>query len=118
MDETVDLQGTAIGVGTVVAIGFFAYGRYIDDALLGIDAATLATGAFAATFAAIAALHGAYGRRDLAVAHAVAAAGLLLVALSASAPSILGGLVLLAAAGGYIVLATLRARDEALEVAG
>lgn len=118
MDETVDVQRTAIGVGTVLALAFFGYGRYIGETIVGVDAAALGTGAFAATFAAVAALHGAYGRRDLAVAHLVAAVGLTFVALSASGPQVLGGLVLLVAGGAYIAVATLRAREADREVAG
>lgn len=118
MDETVDVQGTAIGAGTVVALAFFAYGRYIGESIFGIDAAMLATGAFAVTFAVVGVLHAAYGRRDLAVAHAVAAVGMALVALAASGPQVLGGLVLLVAGGIYIALATVRARDEGRDVPG
>lgn len=118
MDETVDVQATAIGVGTIVALAFFGYSRYINETIFGIDAATLATAAFAATFAAVAVLHGAYGRRDLAVAHGVAAVGLLLVTLAVSSPQVLGGLVLLVASGSYIALVSVRARDEEREVAG
>ncbi|MXV63682.1 hypothetical protein GS429_16770 [Natronorubrum sp. JWXQ-INN-674] len=118
MDDTVDVQGTAIGIGTVVALVFFAYNRYINETLLGIDAATLATGAFAATFAAVALLHGGYGRQDLAVANAIAAAGLLFVTLAATGPQMLGGLALLVVGGSYVTLATVRARGEQREVAG
>ncbi|WP_436347205.1 hypothetical protein [Natronorubrum sp. FCH18a] len=118
MDETVDVQATAIGVGTIVALGFFAYGRYIDETILGIDATTVATAAFAATFAAIALLHGAYGRGDLAVAHATAAVGLGVITVAATGPQVLGGYLLLVAGGVYIALVTVRARDDAGEVAG
>ncbi|SIS08601.1 hypothetical protein [Natronorubrum thiooxidans] len=118
MDETVDVQGTAIGVGTLVALAFFAYGRYINETIIGIDAATLATGAFAATFAAVAVIHAAYGRRDLALAHGVAAAGLALVTVAANGPQVLGGLALLVASGSYIALVTVRARNDEHEVAG
>ena len=118
MDETVDVQGTAIGVGTLVALAFFGYSRYINETILGLDAAMLATGAFAATFAAVGLLHGAYGRRDLALAHGVAAVGLVLVTLAVNGPQVLGGLVLLVASGSYIALITIRARNAETQVAG
>ncbi|WP_137291353.1 hypothetical protein [Natronorubrum halophilum] len=118
MDDTVDAQGTAIGVGTVVALAFFGYNRYINETIFGIDAAMLATAAFAATFAAVAVLHGAYGRRDLAFANGVAAIGLLLVTVAVSGPQVLGGLALLVASGSYIALVTVRARAENRELAG
>ncbi|WP_440766233.1 hypothetical protein [Natronorubrum sp. DTA7] len=118
MDETVDVQATTIGVGTIVALGFFAYGRYIDGTIVGIDATMLATGAFAATFAAIALLHGAYGRRDFAVAHGIAAVGLGLITVAATGPQMLGGYLLLVGGGVYIALVTVRARDDTDELAG
>ena len=118
MDETVDVQGTAIGVGTIAALAFFAYGRYIDETILGLDPTMLAIGAFAATFAAIAVLHGAYGRRDFAVAHAVAAIGLVLVAPATSALQVLGGYLLLVVGGAYIALVTIRTRRMEREAAG
>ncbi|QSW97770.1 hypothetical protein [Haloterrigena alkaliphila] len=113
MEETVDVQGQAIGAGSIVALAFAAYGRFIDETVLGFDATALATGAFAATFAAVALLHGAYGRRDFAVAHGVAAVGLLLVTVAATGLQMLGGLALLIAGGAYVAVATVRARDDA-----
>ena len=113
MDDTVDVQATAIGVGTVPALAFFAYARYIDETILGFEATTLAVATFAATFAAVAVLHGAYGRRDFALAHATAAVGLGLVAAAATGGQLLGGYLLLLVGGGYVALVTVRAREDA-----
>lgn len=117
MAETVDVQGTVIGVGTVVALACYAYGRYIGETILGIDPSALAIGAFAATFAALALLHNAYGRRDFAAAYAVAAIGLFLVAPAASVLQTLGGYLLLVAGGAYVAVVTVRAREAGSEVA-
>ncbi|QFU81663.1 hypothetical protein [Natronorubrum aibiense] len=117
MDETADAQGTAIGIGTVVALAFFAYGRYLDETIVGVETTTLAMAALAATFVALALLHGAYGRRDLALAHGLAAAGLGLFTFAASGPQALIGLGLLAASGAYIALVTVRTRDAARDAA-
>ncbi|WP_306056066.1 hypothetical protein [Natronococcus wangiae] len=118
MDETVDVQAVAIGAGTAVAVGLLAYGTLVGESILGVDTTSLATGAFAATFLAVAALHGAYGRRDLAAAHGAAGVGLALVALAASGFQVLGGYLLLVVGGAYIAVVTVRARDEEREVAG
>ena len=112
MAETVDVQGTVIGVGTVVALACYAYGRYIGETIVGLDPSALAIGAFAATFAALALVHNAYGRRDFAAAYGVAAVGLFLVAPAASAPRTLGGYLLLVVGGAYVAVVTLRARTE------
>lgn len=116
MDETVDVQAVTIGAGTVVAIALLAYGTLVSESILGVDASSLATGAFAATFLAIAALHGAYGRRDLAVAHATAAVGLAFVVFAASGLQVAAGLLLLVAGGSYVAVVTVRVRREAREV--
>lgn len=118
MDESEDVQGTVIGIGTVVALVLYAYGSFADGTVLGIEATNLAISAFGATFAALAILHGAYGRRDFAVANGVAAVGLFLVAPATSGPQTLGGYLLLAAGGAYIAVVTIRARDETPDVAG
>ncbi|ELY58970.1 hypothetical protein [Natronolimnohabitans innermongolicus] len=117
MDETVDVQMTAIGVGTVPALAFYAYGRYIGDTVLGFDPTTLAIGTFAVTFAAIALLHNAYGRRDFAAAHATAALGLGIVAVTGGGVLFLAGYLLLVVGGLYIAVMTMRARREEREVA-
>ncbi|MDG5819436.1 hypothetical protein [Natronococcus sp. A-GB7] len=113
MDETVDVQAVTIGVGTVVAIAALVYGAAVGDSLLGVDTTTLSIGAFALTFGALAVLHGAYGRRDFAVAYGVAGIGLGVVAVASSGLGVLGGYLLLAVGGGYVAVATVRARDDA-----
>ncbi|WP_293030209.1 hypothetical protein [Natronococcus sp.] len=112
MDETVDVQAMTIGVGTVIAIALLGYGATVGDSLLGADTTTLAVGAFALTFVALAVLHGAYGRRDFAAAYGVAGIGLGTVAVASSALGVLGGYLLLAVGGGYVAVATIRARDD------
>ncbi|NUB90666.1 hypothetical protein HT576_06490 [Haloterrigena sp. SYSU A121-1] len=115
MAETIDVQEQAIGAGSIAALGLVAYGRFINETLFGVDATTLGLGAFAATFAAVALIHGAYGRRDFAVSHAASAVGLGLVALASSLLPMLVGLVLLVGSGSYTARTTIRARNEAKE---
>lgn len=116
MDETEDVQGTVIGIGTIGAIVLYAYGRFASETLFGADPTVLAITVFGATFAALAVLHGAYGRRDFALAHGVAAVGLFLLAPASSGPQILGGYLLLLAGGLYIAVVTIRVRREQQEV--
>lgn len=110
--ETVDVQGTAIGVGTLVAVAFLAYGVLVSGSIVGVDTTTLASWAFAGTFAVVAALHAAYGRMDLAWGHGGAAGGWFFVLLGSSVFQIALGLFLLVVSGTYIALVTLRARRE------
>ncbi|MFC4544028.1 hypothetical protein ACFO5R_19035 [Halosolutus amylolyticus] len=112
MDETVDVQEVTIGVGTVAAVAALAYGTLVSRTLLGVETTALATGIVALTALAIAVLHGAYGRRDLAGAYALAGTGLLLVTIAASGQQVAGGLLLLVAGGSYVAVVTVRARRE------
>ncbi|WIV67561.1 hypothetical protein [Natrialbaceae archaeon AArc-T1-2] len=112
MTDTVDVQAVTIGVGTVVAILALAYGTLISETLLGVATMTIAAVAFAATFAAVAVLHGAYGRSDMALAHGGAAVGWLLVVFASRALGVVAGLLVLAACGSYIAVVTIRARNE------
>lgn len=112
MTETVDVQAVTIGVGTVIAILALAYGTLISETLLGIETTTIAAVAFAATFAAVAVLHGAYGRSDMALAHGGAGVGWLLVLLASSPAGTVVGLLVLAGCGAYIAVVTIRARNE------
>ncbi|WP_265110067.1 hypothetical protein [Halosolutus halophilus] len=118
MDETVDVQEVTIGVGTVVAVAFLAYGTLVSQSIFGIETTTLATGTFALTVLAIAILHGAYGRRDLAGAYALAGVGLLLVSTAASGRQVAGGLLLLVAGGSYVAVVTIRTRRESGDAPG
>lgn len=117
MAETIDVQEQAIGAGSMLALAFVGYGRFISETVVGVDATALGIGAFAATFGAVALIHGAYGRRDFAVAHGLAAVGMFLVALAGSPLRTLAGLVLLAGGGGYVALVTVRTRSDEREVA-
>ncbi len=112
MSESEDIQGTVIGLGTIAAIVFYVYGRFMGGTVSGLDPTIFAVGAFAATFVVLAILHGAYGRRDFAGAYATAGLGLFLVAPAASAAQTLGGLVLLLAGGVYVGVLTIRLREE------
>ncbi len=112
MDETMDLQGTVIGVGTIVAMVFLAYGILVGDTLLGIETTTGAAWAFAATFAGVAVAHLWRGHSGLAIGHASAAVGWFLVLTGSQARQIVLGLFLLVTAGAYIAIVTLRARRE------
>ena len=112
MDDSEDVQRTVIGIGTVVALGSYIYGRYVADSIFGLDPTVLAITVFGATFGALALLHGAYGRRDFGLAHGVAAVGLFLLAPASSGPRVLGGYLLLLAGGIYIAVITLRVRRE------
>lgn len=112
MAETVDAQATTIGVGTVVAIAFLAYGTVVSDSIAGIDATTAAAWTFAATFGAVALLHSAFGRHDMAAAYGVGTVGWALVLLGSIPLFVVVGLLLLVGGGAYIAIATIRAREE------
>ncbi|RQG90964.1 hypothetical protein [Natrarchaeobius chitinivorans] len=118
MTEQVDVQELAIGVGTVIAFALYGYGSVVNETILGVDATDLAILAFAGTFLAVATLHGAYGRRDFALAHAVAGVGLALVAVGSSGVYVLIGFLLLAGGGGYVARETLRVRKDASDATG
>lgn len=118
MAEPIDAQAVTIGVGTVVAVALLAVHTAVTETILGIETTALATGVFALTFLAVAALHGAYGRGDLAAAHALAGVGVLLVTLATTGLQVAGGLFFLVLGGSYIALTTVRARREAPDAAG
>ncbi|GAB7018596.1 hypothetical protein [Halostagnicola bangensis] len=113
--ETVDVQGTAIGVGTVIAMACLVYGTVVSQTIVGIDTTTLAMWVFAATFLAVGTLHAAYGHGNLAWGHGGAAAGWLFILLGTSGFQIGVGLLLLVLSGAYIVLVTLRLRRGGAE---
>lgn len=112
MTETIDAQGTAIGIGTAIAVLLLAYGTLLRESVFGVAATTAASWTFAATFAVVAVLHAGYGRFDLAAGHAGAAVGWALVLLGSSGVPVALGLLLLAVGGGYVALASIRARDD------
>ena len=110
--ETVDVQAETIGIGSLVAFALYGYGTFVGGSILGLEATTLGLGVFAATFAAVALLHGAYGRRNLAVAHGGAAIGLALFLFSTAPVRAVLGLAVLVGSGAYIALVTVRAKNE------
>ncbi|WP_246998431.1 hypothetical protein [Halosolutus gelatinilyticus] len=118
MARTVDAQALTIGVGTIVAVAALGYGTLVSETLLGVRTTTLATGTFALTFLAIAVLHGAYGRADLAGANALAGIGLLLVTIATTGLQAAAGLCFLAIGGAYVAIVTVRARREGPDAAG
>ncbi|WP_049926356.1 hypothetical protein [Halopiger goleimassiliensis] len=112
MTEREDVQGTVIGIGTVVALACYAYGRFVAGSIFGADPTAVAVAVFGATFAVLAILHGAYGRRDFALAHGVAAVGLFLLAPASSGSRMLVGYLLLLGGGLYVAVVTMRVRRE------
>ncbi|MDJ1431314.1 hypothetical protein [Halostagnicola sp. A-GB9-2] len=110
--ETVDVQGTAIGVGTVIAMACLVYGTVISQTIVGIDTTAVAMWVFAATFLAVGTLHAAYGHGNLAWGHGGAAAGWLFILLGTTGLQVGIGLILLLLSGAYIVLVTLRFRRD------
>ncbi|RQG98765.1 hypothetical protein [Natrarchaeobius oligotrophus] len=118
MTEQVDVQELTIGVGTVLAFVLYGYGRFVSETVFGVETTDLAVLSFAGTFLAVAALHGAYGRRDFALAHAAAGLGLVFVAVASSGLQVLIGILLLAVGGAYVAVETVRARREGADAAG
>ncbi|ELY71494.1 hypothetical protein [Natrinema versiforme] len=112
MTETVDLQGSVIGAGLLLAVGFLVYGTVVGGTIVGIDAAAAATWVLALTFIALAGVHASVGQYDFALGHGGAAAGWLFVLLGSTGFQTVLGLVLLALSGSYIAIRTLRARSD------
>lgn len=110
--ETIDGQAVAIGLGTLVAVGCFAYGVLVSRTLFGVDTTTLASWAVAATVVVVAGLHAVAGRSDLALAYATAGCGWMLVLVGSSSGLVLVGLIVLAGSGAYIARTSLRARSH------
>lgn len=112
MAETVDLQGQAIAIGTLLAIVLLAYGTFVGDSIAGLEPFTLAFWVLAATFGVVAAVHLLFGRSDLALANAGAAFGWVLVLLGDGGARVALGLLLLVLGGAYIVRIVLRERED------
>ncbi|NGM68253.1 hypothetical protein G6M89_04385 [Natronolimnobius sp. AArcel1] len=112
MAEVVDVQAETIGVGSVIAFALYGYGIFINQTIFGLEATTLAMWVFAGTFAAVALLHGAYGRRPFALAHGGAAVGLSVFLLATDGFQALVGLLVLMGSGITIAVLTIRAGNE------
>ena len=110
MTETVDVQGTVIGVGGLLALVLILYGSFVSETVFGLESMAAATWVFVGTFLAVAVVHGTYGRFDLALAHAGAGIGLAAVLLATSVIHVLGGLAILLVLGSYIAIVSIRAR--------
>ncbi|SFS67260.1 hypothetical protein [Halostagnicola kamekurae] len=116
--ETVDVQGTAIGVGTVIAMACLGYGTIVSRTIVGIEATTVAMWVFAGTFLAVGTLHAAYGYASLAWGYGGAAVGWLFVILGTSGIRVGIGLLLLGLSGAYIILVSRRLRSETNDSGG
>jgi len=112
MTELVDVQATTIHAGMVLAILVFAYGTIVSPSILGVETTTVASWVFAATFAAIAVLHGAYGRTDLALAFGGAAVGWGSLLVGSSPLAVTAGLLALVVCGSYIAVVMIRERND------
>ena len=115
MTETVDVQGTAIGIGILVAAAVMMYGTVVSETIVGVDTTTVATWVFAVTLAVISVAHAFVGQYDLAGGHGGAAVGLLFVLLGTDGQVAIGLLVLVLSAT-YIAVVTLRRKREATAV--
>ena len=113
MTEMVDVQPTTIGVGTVIALVILIYGTLFGGTILGLEPVAAALWVLAATFLAVALLHGAFGRRDLAVAFAGAGVALATVLRAGTGARVGLGLFGLVVAGSYVAMAMVRARRRA-----
>lgn len=112
MSETADVQGEVIGLGTVVAVGFLAYGIVVSETVMGVDTTAAAGGVFAITLLVVALLHAKVGQHDLAWGFGGAASGLLFVFVGTGSAVVIG-LSILVLSGLYIVLVTRRLKREA-----
>ena len=115
MTETVDVQGTAIGIGIILAVVVMAYGTVVSETILGVDTTTIATGVFAVVLGVISIAHAFVGSYALAGGHGGAAVGLLFVLLGTGV-EIAIGLLVLVLSGIYIAVVTLRLKREAAAV--
>ena len=111
METTGDLQGTVIGVGTLVAIVVLIYGTFVDTTLFGVETLTIAGWVFAITLAAVALLHASVGQYDLTWGFGGVAIGWLMVLLGTDEQVLLGVFVLVLS-GLYVVVVTRRRNRE------
>lgn len=112
MTEMVDVQATTIHVGMALAILALAYGVIVSPSILGVETTSVASWVFAATFAAIALLHGAYGRNDLALSFGGGAVGWGTLLLASNPLAAAAGLLTLVVCGAYIAVVMVRERTE------
>ena len=113
MTETVDVQGTAIGIGILVAAAVMVYGTFVSETIVGVDTTTIATWVFAVTLAVISLAHAFVGSYALAGGHGGAAVGLLFVLLGTTGVQVAIGLLVLVLSGTYIAVVTLRFKRDA-----
>lgn len=111
----IDVVGTIIAGGTVVAVAMMLYGSWFGGTIASLDATVAAVWVFAATFVAVGVTHGVTSRPDLALGHGGAGAGLVIVLIADTGPQVAIGLLVLFLAGAYVVVITLRDRRKARE---
>lgn len=112
MDQATNLQGTVIGVGTLLVVGVLAYGTLVSSTILGVETVTAAGWLFAGTLGTVALLHAAVGQYALTLGFGGVGAGWLFVLLGTGVQVVLG-LVVLLLSGLYVVLVTRRHAREA-----
>ena len=111
MEESTDVQGTIIGVGTLAVIVTVAYGTLFNESIVGIDTMVLAGWLFTATLLGVAAAHAHVKQYDLTWGFTGVAVGWIFILTGSGARAAIGlGLLLLS--GVYIALVTVRLRRE------
>ncbi|MFP9190213.1 hypothetical protein [Natronosalvus vescus] len=113
MTETLEVQGTVVGIGLLAAVLVVAFGTIVSETIFGVDTLTVAMWIFAATFAVISLLHAWVGQYNFAWGHGGAAFGWGLVLLGSSTFQIGLGVALLVLSGIYIALLSRRATAQA-----
>lgn len=113
MTETVDVQGTAIGLGIILAVVVMIYGVVVGETIFGVDTTTIATGVFAVVLGVISIAHALVGSYALAGGHGGATVGLLFVLLGTTGVQVAIGLLVLVLSGVYIAVVTFRHKREA-----
>ena len=116
MEDSADLQGTVIGVGTLLVVAVLAIGTFVTPTIAGVETTSLAGWIFALTLGAVAALHATVGQYDLTWGFGGVAVGWLFVLVGTGVQVILG-LFVLVSSGVYVVLVTRRRNRERSESA-
>ncbi|WP_254862429.1 hypothetical protein [Halovivax gelatinilyticus] len=117
MDDSADLQGTIIGLGTLLVVAILAIGTFLTPTIAGFEPITLAGWVFAATLGAVATLHALVGQYDLTWGFGGVAVGWLFVLVGTGA-QVLIGLFVLVVSGLYVVLVVRRRNRALAELAG
>lgn len=113
MTETVEAQGTVVGIGLLAAVAVMGFGVVVSDTIAGVETMIVAMWIFAATFAVISLLHASVGQYNFAWGHAGAAVGWVLVLIGSGGFQIALGLALLVLSGVYIAILSRRSGRQA-----